>query len=279
MTPEKSSVVREFFLPLAGYASILAFFFAVYWMSAGPQARGRLSESLGYPKGRAAAQMFMVGKSGRERGLGARQSCPKDDSADGLLCAEGYFYSEYSEVLEKKKAALRAEAVSLRVADADEPIKAVALGMAVAQAGVPPAEIRLPRGRFQKYFYDGYGAGLQFLWGRAEQKIVDACAGTGFRVYCEFGAGRASYYLGYAHRGKARGRKAREHPEYLLGQRFAAVMTGDFAPDAPSAIESLALQWRGKNLSAEAYRCSTRPDRHIIDCLPAEGAPGRGGAR
>ncbi|NNN07427.1 MAG: hypothetical protein HKL90_16180 [Elusimicrobia bacterium] len=259
---------RAIGLPILGYATILAFFLFSYWEKGGAQARARMYASIGFPKGRAALPMFYAGVSRQERGFGPREACPGDRTADGLFCQEGYFFSVYTRFLRKTlrdRQDPQASSHVIEIAGADTPIKMVAVGMAAAQESVSPAVLRFRNAGYEKYFYDGYGAGLQFTLGHEEKRIEGLCAGTPDRIYCEFGAGRASYFLGRSH-GKAHG-KARKHPQYLLGREFAAVLSGDVVPEKPTRIERLALEWRNRGGFGADYRCSVRKDSHIIDCL------------
>lgn len=215
--------------------------------------------------------MFIVGISRHERGLEPVKACREDNAADGLFCEEGYFFSFYSHFLLEAtwKQKDPKHPVPIEIADADAPIKVMALGMAAVQKSIPPSGIRLRDNRYEKYFYDGYGAGRQLALGRAERNVDDICAGMRYRIYCEFGAGRAGYFLDIPPG------KAKDHPEYQLGQEFASVVTGDVVPADPTRIQELALAWRKHGNVGEAgkvYLCAIKKGSHMIDCLaPASG--------
>ncbi len=231
---------RAVVLPILGYATILAFFLFAYWKKGGGHTRALMYASIGFPKGRAALPMFYAGVSRQERGLSPRDACPEDRVADGLFCQEGYFFSVYTRFLQKTlrdraRQGSQESSAQIEIVGAETPIKMVAVGMAAAHESVSPADIRFRDVGHIKYFYDGYGAGLQFTLGHAEKRIVELCAETPYRIYCEFGAGRASYFLGLAH-GKGHG-KARNHPQLLLGQQFAAVLSGDVVPAEPTRVQ------------------------------------------
>lgn len=207
-------------------------------------------------------QLFDEGAYGQITGKDLETSCPQTQKVEQLLCSQGFYYVARSKELNKSFNELqKGQKVEVTFSSVGD---ALGTGVALSFLRKKPTDIEVTNNSdvYLQYLYDGWGYRESFSL--KEPKYDSLCQFDLFNEHCQFGVGRAVFYIG-ASESKVSKMNASSQKGFFFSRAYEDKGDGkDYT--RPMEKMGLALRQEDSAGNQEVVNCVTQGIKHSIQC-------------